>query len=149
MSIKNVKKGFTLIELLVVIAIIGILSGVVLASLNTARQRARDSQRISDLRQYVIALELYFEANNTYVDNPGSETVTVALTGPLAPYLPVLPIEPLVGAQTYQYNGSANDFCIGVDLENVAPPKNNKPACLAAGTSPIKLTGTADYAVGP
>lgn len=55
-----------MIELLVVIAIIGILSSVVLASLNTAREKARDAQRKSDLHQISVALELYYDANGTY-----------------------------------------------------------------------------------
>lgn len=62
-------RGFTLIELLVVIAIIGMLSSVVLASLNSARGKARDARRLSDLNQLRTALELYRDTNNRY---PGS-----------------------------------------------------------------------------
>lgn len=54
------KKGFTLIELLVVIAIIGVLSALALIALNGARQKARDGERKSDLAQYRVALEAYF-----------------------------------------------------------------------------------------
>lgn len=59
-------RAFTLIELLVVIAIIGVLSSVILASLNTARGRARDAKRESDLHSVQTALELYYSANNSY-----------------------------------------------------------------------------------
>jgi len=56
------KRGFTLIELLVVVAIIGLLSAVVLSSLNSARAKARDSQRMSDLRQMGNLVALMGEA---------------------------------------------------------------------------------------
>ncbi|MDO8555060.1 MAG: prepilin-type N-terminal cleavage/methylation domain-containing protein [bacterium] len=64
MKIKQ--KGFTLIELLVVIAIIGLLSSIVLASLNSARAKARDARRIADLKQISTALEFYYDTNNAY-----------------------------------------------------------------------------------
>src|SRR3989338_3128827 len=57
---RNFLTGFTLIELLVVISIIGLLSSVVLASLNNARAKARDTRRIQDFKQISTALYLYY-----------------------------------------------------------------------------------------
>lgn len=54
-------RGFTLIELLVVIAIIGILSSVVLASMNSARAKARDAKRAADMAQILKALQLFYD----------------------------------------------------------------------------------------
>ncbi len=63
---KKTNKGFTLIELLVVIAIIGLLATLSVVALNNARERARDSRRVSDIKQMQTALELYFNANDKY-----------------------------------------------------------------------------------
>ena len=67
MNNSKFKKGFTLIELLVVISIIGLLSSVVLASLNTAREKARDARRKSDLNQIRTALLLYFDKYDNWI----------------------------------------------------------------------------------
>ncbi len=59
----NFKRGFTLIELLVVIAIIGILASVVLASLNTARDKGTDAANKSNLNNIRAQAELYYDNN--------------------------------------------------------------------------------------
>ena len=56
--------GFTLIELLVVIAIISALSALVLPNFMAVREKARDTQRKSDLRQIKTGLELYKQNQN-------------------------------------------------------------------------------------
>jgi prepilin-type N-terminal cleavage/methylation domain-containing protein len=62
----NKKRGFTLIELLVVIAIIGLLATLAVSALNNARQKARDTKRLADLRQIQTALELYYDTYYTF-----------------------------------------------------------------------------------
>jgi prepilin-type N-terminal cleavage/methylation domain-containing protein len=57
-------KAFTLVELLIVVAVIAILTGMLTVNLADARERARDAQRKSDLKQIQNALELYKNDQN-------------------------------------------------------------------------------------
>ena len=68
-------KGFTLIELLVVVSIISLLSSVIFASLNTARAKARDAKRITDLRNLSTVLNLYYDKHGNMPPNlvPGTQ----------------------------------------------------------------------------
>ena len=107
-GLSAVRHGFTLIELLVVIAIIGILSSVVLASLNSARQKSRVARRIADIGQVRLALELYFDATRDYP----------TATADLAPtYIPVVPADPLGGAYGY-FKCSTTRYHLGASLED-------------------------------
>lgn len=120
---KNNKKGFTILELLVVIAIIGILSAIIMASLNTSRSKGRDAKRIEEIRQMVNALELYYNVNGVYPSRAQlySATNMTQAKNPLAPYLWPLPRDPKTGA-LYNYSGvrqtltPTGSACLGYHL---------------------------------
>jgi general secretion pathway protein G len=68
-------RGFTLIELLVVISILGILASLLISNVTGARERARDSQRKSDLLQIKEALRMYKNDFGGYPTTGGSNTI--------------------------------------------------------------------------
>ena len=113
---KDTKKGFTLIELLVVIAIIGILSSVVVASMNTARRKSRDARRVSDIASIRTALELYADANSS--SYPATTGAIAALTS--GGYMSATPADPLGGTNIYFYLGCGTSYILGADLEDSA-----------------------------
>lgn len=60
----NRARGFTLIELLVVIAVIGILAGLLLPVLSSAKRRGAQSFCINNLRQLAMGMDMYVDDNN-------------------------------------------------------------------------------------
>lgn len=118
-------KGFTLIELLVVISLIGILATLVIANMNSARERARDATRKSDLRNIQTALRLYYNDNSGYA--PLAE-MTAAWGGQWAKsgvtYMNLLPKDPLSPTQDYVYTYTDSDnYVLMACLENKSDDK--------------------------
>ena len=102
------KKGFTLIELLVVIAIIGILSTVVLTSLNSSRDKANDVRKVNDVKQVALSMEISREQDT---GNFPVAATKAALKTKLAAVLPTFPDNSIESASS-----STTGFCISATL---------------------------------
>lgn len=141
------KKAFTLIELLVVIAIIGVLSGLVMISMNGATDNAKDTSRkndINNLRGIILAnqsIEDVFpiQATECEIGNNCTNLHSILVPDHFAT-LSAIPKDPsgayykyqstngtdftikstLSTAKTYQYN-----YLLGFS-EEVAAPNSNK-----------------------
>jgi type II secretion system protein G len=80
-SLNKQNKGFTIVELLIVIVVIGILAGLVITTYNGIQQKARNTERTTDLKTFQSQLEAYNANNGRYptatdLSTTGSSNVT-------------------------------------------------------------------------
>lgn len=103
------EKGFTLIELLVVISIIGVLAGLASFNFQQARERSRDVQRRSDLKQIQNALEVY--KNDQRVQAyPDTDVWQIDLVD--GEYMKIVPTDP----REQRADGSWTDYVYTLDV---------------------------------
>lgn len=119
-NIHPMRKGFTLIELLVVVAIIGLLSAIILVGLTGFNTRARDTNRIADLRQTENGLALYYNKFQIYPNVTGgswtglTDALVTAAIG-----ITKIANDPTPG-RTYSYgvSGDGQSYVLAATLED-------------------------------
>jgi len=65
-SIRRNNRGFTIVELLIVIVVIGILAALVIVTYTGIQQRARDTERKTDINAIHGQVEAYYAQNGSY-----------------------------------------------------------------------------------
>lgn len=126
----NLSAGFTLVELATIAAIIAMITSIILATLQDARQKGRDARRIADARQTRNALELKYDKDGDYPRSPppGPPTWTDSCTNPTnyinnlvsQGYVARLPQDPVNNnGYCYRYRGQDEDFKFAVFIEGL------------------------------
>jgi type II secretion system protein G len=65
-SLKRANKGFTIVELLIVIVVIGILAALVITTFTGIQQKARNTERQTDIKAIHGQVEAYYAQNGKY-----------------------------------------------------------------------------------
>lgn len=129
------KKTGTIISLIAFLGILLMIAGIIFggmglfkslggqgSSLVTAQSRARDSRRVSDLRQIGLALDMYYDKNNTYPVVGGCTsanwaTMTRAIED--SKIMVAVPKDPLnSGSNVYVYASNGTNFVLSAPLES-------------------------------
>jgi uncharacterized protein (TIGR02145 family)/prepilin-type N-terminal cleavage/methylation domain-containing protein len=153
MKLELNKKAFTLIELLVVIAIVGILSGLIVISMNGSIASANDTKRKANIDTIRKALIIYGTLNGmvypiqpTQCDIASSGANRCTNFDNLSDLLPNIPKDPVTGnPYTYISNSTGTSFIVSAVLSSSTLSYNSNNGGYANG--PIDIDGNAYNAV--
>lgn len=137
------KKGFTLVELLIVIAILAILSTLGISNFQTAKIKARDAGRKSDLATVAKALEAYVNDHRAYpLSNSSGQIICrtgnvacdwdSAFTDGTTIYVSDLPHDSNVNQDYIYESATGADYTLYARLENTNDPNIASPALTKA-----------------
>lgn len=137
-------KGFTLVELLVVLGALSIIATFVVVSFNSSRIKARDTQRVNNIKEIQTALELYYNKHRAY---PTAITSGQTFSNDGVTYLDPVPSNPTpkndsgCGNNGYTYAPTSDNtnyslnFCLG-SATGSAPAGINSVSSAGINTAP-------------
>jgi prepilin-type N-terminal cleavage/methylation domain-containing protein/prepilin-type processing-associated H-X9-DG protein len=160
------RKGFTLIELLVVIAIIAVLIALLLPAVQAAREAARRTQCVNNLKQIGLGLHNYHEQQNTFPMGSGQPTMDkIGGTAPIAKQglsylyaiLPMLGEVPIFNAVNNSFGMADNTTLLAFQVNQTAQKSQLKEyLCPSDPNATVSLdsstnTGNNNYfaSIGP
>ncbi len=103
------RSGFTIVELLIVIVVIAILATISIVAYSGVQTRARDTARMTGIKNLAKGIELFYAANGSYPMTSGwctqisNPTYAAAFKAELAPFMPQIPLDP-------SYSGTYQDY---------------------------------------